>query len=368
VFSKAVHANLAGVIRCHAVCHGNSTHLSQIHTGLALLHHSGQIVLSQECKTMSRPDPGKPHHLRDARQTHLLVIVNLKARLYFDCHDSGEIDEAAAAGIDCYFKRSYKRQLVPDPLKDKVFPLGLNYELHSPASDAFSRERTAVFGRKFIGSGPRFRPTLEKMHCEPADVVPRVLFITRAWDPFDDAERPPDKITDRISLNSTRARCIKLLRREFGESFLGGFVHTDFAMSNFKGELLPDNAVSAKQNYVRLLREYPICVATTGLHGSIGWKMAEYVAFSRAIVSERLNYEAPGDFGAPANYLEFNDPEACVTAVRRLFSDAALRYRMMESNRLYYLTYLKPDRLVGRCLDIGFSRIEAGNQMSGCQA
>src|SRR5262249_14728323 len=157
-------------------------------------------------------------------------------------------------------------------------------------------------------------------------------------------------------VNNARARCIELLRREFGNRFLGGFIHTDFAARNYPGALLPDNAVSAKENYLKLLRAFPICVATTGLHGSIGWKMGEYVAFSRAIASERLNYEVPGNFMTGQNYLEFTGPEACVNAVHQLFSDGALRYAMMRNNYEYYLASLKPDTMVSRCIEIGLSQ------------
>lgn len=42
-----------------------------------------------------------------------------------------------------------------------------------------------------------------------------------------------------------------------------------------------------------MVKESDICITTTGLHRSIGWKFAEYIAASKAIVTEKLNY-SPG--------------------------------------------------------------------------
>jgi hypothetical protein len=51
-----------------------------------------------------------------------------------------------------------------------------------------------------------------------------------------------------------------------------------------------------------------------GLYESNGWKLGEYVAGSKAIVSEHLHYDAPGNFSPEQNYLEFNSAdEMCGT-------------------------------------------------------
>ncbi|HXM36052.1 MAG TPA: hypothetical protein VN920_12745 [Pyrinomonadaceae bacterium] len=344
------------MITCNIVCHSNSLHLSQIFTGFTSLHRTGEIRLTQECKKQNHFDLRKPQHLRDAKDTHLLVTVNHRIKLYYDCHDSYEIDEAIASEVDCYFKRSYQPSRVPDSLKAKVFSLGLNYPLYSAESDTLEQERRSAFEQGWSNAEPLFRPMVENMHSAPTSLQdPGVLFITRAWDPADNPDRSDEKMAERIQINETRARCVELLRQEFGDFFLGGFLHTDYAVRNYGQALLQDNGISPKANYTGLLKRYPVCVATTGLHESIAWKMGEYVAFARAIVSERLNFQLPGDFTAGENYLEFDEPKQCVAAVHKLLSDAGLRYGMMKRNYKYYLTYLRPDALIRRTLDIGLS-------------
>jgi len=340
------------MINCHLICHSNSIHLAQVFTGFALLHSAGEIVLSQECRKQNFLEPLKPQHLRDARHAHLLVIVNGSIKLYYDCHDSYEIEESAVRDVDYYFKRSYTQSTIDPSLKEKVCPLGLNYPVFPAECDNFETERLSTFPTQ-SSPQPVFRPTVENIQAVPNKFTQlRALFITRAWDPADNADRSIEKMVERVQLNETRARCIELLRQQFGDRFLGGFIHTDYAQNNYQSALLLDERLAAKENYVKLLSRYPVCVATTGLHGSTGWKMGEYVAFSRAIVSEKLNYQVPGDFTLGENYLEFDEPKRCVDEVHRLLSDAALRQRIMKSNHEYYLSFLRPDAMIRRTLNI----------------
>jgi hypothetical protein len=83
--------------------------------------------------------------------------------------------------------------------------------------------------------------------------------------------------------------------------------------------------------------------------------MGEYVAFSKAIVSERMTYQVPGDFKEGQNYLSFDTAERCVEAARELFSNAGMRRRMMQANHEYYLSCLKPEAMVKITLEIGLS-------------
>src|SRR5947199_349563 len=111
-------------ISCKTICHSNSPHLSQIFTGFSLLDRAGEISLSQECRRLNYFDATKPQHLRDAGRAHLPVIVNGEVKLFYDTHDSYEIDEGAAGEVDLYFKRSYAHARIPEHLRAKVFPLG----------------------------------------------------------------------------------------------------------------------------------------------------------------------------------------------------------------------------------------------------
>ena len=113
-----------------------------------------------------------------------------------------------------------------------------------------------------------------------------------------------------------------------------------------------------------LVRRHPICIATSGLHRSTGWKFAEYLAMSRAIVSEKLHMRLPGPIAADTHYLEFDNFESCVTAVARLFEDAGKRNALMHAAATYSLHHVRPDALVAESLRRALAWRETKRQAS----
>jgi hypothetical protein len=350
--TRALEKNLKR-IRCKLISHSNSLHLQQIYTGFFLLSKAGIIDLKQVTQKINLIDNSKAPHLRNSRFAHLSVIVNDKVKLHYDTHDSWEIDEEYLAEADHYFKRS----ILPNQLQfseksyKKIHPLGLNYLVYPNGFDLFHLRRILTLLntdelREAIRSFG-FIPSVDKMWSSPDfDLEPKVLFMAKAYDPYDISIQTKDKREERIQINETRINCIKLLKKELGSSFHGGLIPTRYALTNYKDFLISHSNLSLKKNYLELLQAFPICVATTGLHGSIGWKFAEYVAFSKAIVSEKLNYETPGDIRKNENYLEFTTPEECAQQALNLISNRDLRNQLMTNNANYYSSYLKPDALV----------------------
>ena len=97
--------------------------------------------------------------------------------------------------------------------------------------------------------------------------------------------------------------------------------HDDYAMRNFKDSLLPDGNLSNKRKYLEILKNFSICVTTTGSNRSNGWKLGEYVALSKAIITEPLHFQVPGNFTGEVNYLEFTSPDELAVTATRLFDD-----------------------------------------------
>ena len=79
--------------------------------------------------------------------------------------------------------------------------------------------------------------------------------------------------------------------------------------------------------------------------------MAEYVAFSKAIVTEPLNYIVPG-FTKDVHYLEFNNPGQCVDLCQQLLDDPERCLNMRHHNYSYYEEMLRPDMLIARTLEL----------------
>jgi hypothetical protein len=355
-------------VHCRLIVHSNSWHLQHLYTGFFLLSKLGLIYLKQTIITPKVLNNPQIQPSRDTLLSHLDVVLNGKKVVHYDTHDGYRIHEQSLRRSDYYFKRSLSRTYVANMLEggNKVRPLGLYYPVFPCTLDFYSVQRNFLLGKgihrlsgfKTHGafSSFRFLPNISNTWSVPDyDLDPKILFMVRAWDPMGLLGGPIDKIQERERINEMRTNCIKLLRTEFGNKFYGGFIHTDFAKRRYAEYLMPDNTCSIKRNYFNLLRTYPICVATSGLHRSIGAKFAEYIAFSRAILSEKLNYEVPGDLLSEKNYLEFQSPEECVSNAVRLFSDKQLRNELMRNNQLYYHFYLRPDSQVLRTITLALS-------------
>jgi hypothetical protein len=330
-----------------------------------MLHASGVIRLSQRMRPEPSRHSGGAPHLADAGHSHLDAVLDGKTRFHFDTHDSREIAVAELTDCDFYFKRSYSATAVaelPAGQRDKVRPLGLNYQVlpdqrdffavrRSLRLDGFSRKSLVICKQALdIGNRLGFRPRLAQLHAPPDPrASPRAMFLAVAYNPHDDPGRSPDKVEERFVMNETRASCMRLLRRQLGERFLGGFASSPFALDHYP-DLVVARDETTQRNYLRTLQSYPICIASSGLHGSTGWKLAEYVAFAKAIVTEKLNFQLPGSFVPGHNYLEFASPVQCVDQVVRLVEDTSLREDLMRNNAAYYEAYVRPDRLVAHAL------------------
>jgi hypothetical protein len=362
-------------IFCRLLYRSASPHLQQLYTGFCLLRRTGFIRLSQERRRTPIDYRNDAPHLKSADHAHLDVLVGDSLRLHFDTHDSQELALGELDSCDFYFKRSYLPAAVnslPPSQRSKVWPLGLNYRVLPDVPDplamwrglsikGLSRDTASAF-KQALDTSNRFgfQPRLAQMELPPdlrAD--PNVLFLVAAYDPYDDPARSRDKIDDRIRINETRARCLRLLKDSLGPRFTGGFTASRFTQENYPDLVVPRHS-TAQQSYLRTLKGFPICVASTGLHGSTGWKLAEYVAFSKAILSERLLYDIPGAFEPPRNYIAFTSAEECLNGAVRLIEDAALRQQIMQNNAAYYRAYLRPDALVRNALTTALQKARQG--------
>ncbi len=347
-------------LKCNLLSHSIAGHVQQLYTGFKILKDNGLIELTQQISK---------HDIEES-DAHLIVEVsdknNQKLVLYFDNNDSKEINEEHLKICDVYFKRSFSREYILEchtKYESKIQPLGLNYLVLPNSFDILSFKRylslSSSLKKKLSGAVNSINPKskmkshacLRHLHSLPTYYLPpRVLFMVTAYDPYDKPDRPKEKIEERIYNNELRAHCVRMLRKELGPKFYGGFMHNEYTLRKHKDVLIDTPANGQRKNYLKILSEFPICIATTGLHGSIGWKFAEYIAFSRAIVAEKLHYEVPGQLRSNQNYLEFSSPEECVEQSMKLLTDHALRYELMKNNSEYYQNYIKPDRLVFNAL------------------
>lgn len=349
-------------------------HLQQIYTGFARLHREGKITLRQTIPSEAKKARGADRWV-NYKFFNTTAIINGTTRVCYDTHDWNWIDKEILAGCDFYFKRSYDPQFISTlEHRDKVFPLGLNYQVASSEFDIFKLKRAAFYsGKDRIKAtlkGLRIDNLLRQRETERIDnleaapdpnIEPRVLFMARAWNPEKIESKKQKAAVEAI--NETRAKCIVVLRKELGEKFYGGLAHDDYSKKYFSNALLADDSSSSKRNYLEILKRFPICVATVGLNGSNGWKLAEYVAHSKAILSEPLVYQVPGKFEAGQNYIEFSDADDLVASAVKLIEDGTSRTEIMANNFAYYNSHVRPDAMIANSLNVVLEQTGSTNKI-----
>lgn len=347
-------------IKCKIKIHSNSLHLQQVYLGLSLLASEKKIVLTYDfadsCKNVKVPS--------SVHTSSIELEVNGKT-IIFDMADAPIINEKSLANCELYFKRSFAQSHVLEHnFSHKIKPYGLNYLVYPDNFDWFSLRRAFAFYRSTewlkqitrnldINNSIQYSPRISDLQAKPdLNIDPKVLFLARTWDSNSDdyytlstAEQ-----SDRFRINEIRAECIRQLRKEFGDRFTGGLAPTPHSKKYFPDCIVDIYGMTSKKNYLQLVKNHNICIATTGLHGSIGWKFAEYVALSRAIVSEKLNYDVPGQLENNKNYLEFTTVDQCVSEVGNLMDTPRIREKLSKENFKYYQNYLKPSKIIWNCL------------------
>lgn len=322
-------------------------HISQIITGFLLLQRENRIHLD----------------IVEASKADYPFQALVEARIFgktiaFDTMDGYNFDYDAVEEyinkIDFYFKRSFsekKNQAFSTQAQKKMFPLGFNYHVTCPGNPCDAVSFTAYgkeLANKLRGKQPRRYFTVEKFE-KMADYKKEnlsILFFTRLWEADTGNETWN---AERAAINQTRVEILRELLRLYPNNFRGG-VFDSPAAQELCPDLIASGAYTNRNQYLRLMQASDICIGTMGLHESIGWKNAEYIAAARAVVSEKFCYRVTGDFAEGKNYLPFTNKEECVHQVQSLMENPSAVYEMKRANEAYYQAYLRPDRLVWNAL------------------
>src|SRR5690554_4759609 len=339
------------------------THTHQIFCGLNILKHRKLINLKYI-------RPPRWMWKRSTRQLVFLRATNsdqIRSHVY-DLNDSADIaNPEALAHIDCYHKRSYSKNGYKMIVgHQKINPLGFNYQMQAGSfSDFIKRTLGDFLFHPYNPFANKQRPHIENIVKYARDMLIKnntnrqilyeyeisrppvirnnktMLFQCSLWDPAFFPHVPQAHINN---LNVQIISVVRALAKEFGESFIGGLQGNEYTQRIAKDLII--RAPSNRRAYLQAVNDALVVVTTNGISDSIGWKMGEFVAASKAIVCEPLQHIVVGEFKNEKNYLEFNSVDQCVNNCKRLVEDQRLNVELSSNCFDYYNNYLRPDMLV----------------------
>ena len=151
-------------------------------------------------------------------------------------------------------------------------------------------------------------------------------------------------------VNPPRIRFIEACRRAPGLTFEGGFVPR---RRNDVPEVLPYTATARTSlpEYLAKVGRSAVAFNNPAVHGCLGWKLGEYLAMGKAIVSLPLDrvLPAPLEHGVHLHVVD-GSPEALDEAISRLRTDHTYRMTLERNARQWYDEHLAPHRLAARAL------------------
>jgi len=334
-------------IKCELRVYPGTVHINQIVTGFLLLKEQNLIDLDIKIDNPQN---------RKLSINNVEVLINDKIKIVYDLLDGYNFGEKNLDNyldeVDLYFKRSFnKEENIKFKNYKKIQPLGFNYWITTNGNilDSYNRYQNNKLLIKNINIINNLYKKKEITHFKNFEQLPyinknpKILFLARTWEPSNEISNEENE--ERHNINRVRAECIRELKKEFGNNFVGGFSNTPYTFKNFK-DCINANISTNKINFMKQIKKSDICIATLGLHKSNGWKIGEYIAASQAIVSEKMYYEVPGNFKKGSNYLEFNNVNELIQSVNTLYYDNQKLYEMKINNFEYYNRYLRPDMLI----------------------
>jgi len=358
-------------------------HSSNIQAGLFELKHLGFIDLKVKINTQKRlgriivSDTGKITKTNQAHpKTSFYQLINNKDKteslFACDLYDfANHFSLEALKKCDYIFKRSYESKYVdalPEEYKHKIIPLGLTFGVHSHhKKQSFKfliglflsnckvnlRWDRLVFSRLFktIKAQQKhwsFINTTRKLERFEDYVVGKnkiILFQTRCF--LNEVDE------DVTSIHQQRYHLIKLLRKNFPKTFLGGFVPSKISTKKYNDALT--NVSSEPEKYLDVLKNSKIVIYTRGLANSPAWKMAEYLSQGKVIIAEALSTQLPVPLTHGKELLFFNDDEELLIIINKVLKDEKLSQSLSKNARKYFEEHIHPTQNVKRILELMIS-------------
>lgn len=103
--------------------------------------------------------------------------------------------------------------------------------------------------------------------------------------------------------------------------------------------------------YLKKTKQSAIVFNTPSVLGCHGWKLGEYLAMGKAIISTPLNNLMPGEFLPKQHFIEAETESEINDAVLLLKQDEAMRQRLKIGAKEYFDAYLSPEAVINRIME-----------------
>jgi len=148
-------------------------------------------------------------------------------------------------------------------------------------------------------------------------------------------------------VNELRARFMRVVIASDQVRFEGGFVCSDHDQMLGHDDLLHPQL--SYRRWLQLTRSSAVVFNTPGVYGCLGWKLGEYLALGKAIISTPIQRQLPADLEHGTHIHVVDGSEDSIRdAVQHITCDDSYRLRLEANSRAYFDRYLNPPAAIRR--------------------
>jgi hypothetical protein len=277
--------------------------------------------------------------LRDPKDGCALILPQGE-RVFISANDFAEVNKEALEWADVVGQVNLDTDT---ELPSKVLPIGPSFGIpwQSTLGLASSILRAGVRSDPLrIPAMMRDYLPLQKTRSPLSDYVAtpsspsQVFLVANYW------SQSPET-------NARRLRFLRAVRQADGIEFAGGF-WSPLPLPEEYAEYHLSEPVGHAEYLRRTARSLAV-FNTPAVHGCLGWKLGEYLALGKAIISTPLERRMPGEFRSGEQFhLVEDSEEAMLEALLRIAADEAYRRHLEAGARRYWEDHLSPIRVALR--------------------
>ncbi len=276
------------------------------------------------------------------------------AKVFVDTQDSSALYEESLDWCDSYAKINVDAGALGGEARSKVLSIGPSFGIRiwglmragTLAAGNFRRSGAMMSGlhavrELFANYWRQYHYRLPLSAFEPGRTEDGyVFFLTSLW----------RRELGCVRCNEHRAGFIKACRDMAGIRFEGGFAPRPSGYAPGFEALMIDRRYTFPE-YLAKVKRSVVAFNTPAVYGCHGWKLGEYCALGKAIISTPLSRElpAPLEHGTHIHFVD-GSVEGIREAIRLIVEDGDYRRRLERNARSYFEKHLAPSMCVDRIM------------------
>ncbi|WP_428231289.1 hypothetical protein [Flavobacterium sp.] len=275
---------------------------------------------------------------------YIIENENDSQKIIIDSKDSNQINLTELEWCDVYGKVNYNADRLPVKYHEKIVAIGPSFgikiwnlfeTLYYLAFNFIRFKHPALNKREFAANYWRQYKRLKlKKYNLTESSINDVFFLNSIW-------------KKESETNKNRALFIETCKNKQNVNFEGGFA------ARHNGDNLGfDNLVYSEKiplkMYIKKIKNSAFVFNTPAVLSCHGWKLAEFLALGKAIITTTHYNKLPVDLVNERHLMYAENHSEINNIIERLITDISFKKKLESESRNYFETYLAPQKVIKR--------------------